>query len=530
MILQASPLEEEAKKEEFTREEVPAGESGSSSAALVPSPAAAPSTNFTAAEPLVAVAARPKAEAEAEIGEETATSCPSSEEGEETPTTCASLAEGEDAAASGPVPLSPPPSSPPPPLSPPPAPSVPPSVAPAAFRDCVATAAEVREAVAYFDGDADGEESDGTDDAASGLARRPCAARIVSSLRHYEGFWSPAQCTEIENWIDDTVWRGNNGEFRGERTLDVTPCRSKYFFGCGYTYGRGMRGREELLPLGAVDPIPFWMWHLLVRPLEERGVVPPGWIDSVVMNDYRSGSSIVAHVDPPRLFARPILTASFFHPARLVFGASFDPARTKPPAYTQHLPRGSALAIEGYAANRVTHGIRPEDLLGPRRVSLVLRHVIREPPEVPFLRTPPPVETEVTSTMVSMLQGLWRDAPGEGTNVYYVQNYAVTVYASLEQPTAPAQRLLLTGRGPVAVAGPAAADVAAAAAAAAARTLALMPVAGGLACGGAVLDRHSAFPSVLRWRGEGGSFLVGCGVEILPPARSIGLTWIRMQR
>ena len=37
--------------------------------------------------------------------------------------------------------------------------------------------------------------------------------------------------------------------------------------------------------------------------------------------------------------------------------------------------RGSVLLLSGYAADAVTHGIRPEDLLSPRRVSLVLRRV-----------------------------------------------------------------------------------------------------------------------------------------------------------
>merc|ERR1712079_785975 len=103
--------------------------------------------------------------------------------------------------------------------------------------------------------------------------------------------------------------------------------------------------------------------------------IPHGWIDSVVMNDHRTGGSIVAHVDPP-LFARPIFLASFHYPAKLVFGASFDPMRSVKPCYSQLLCRGSVLMLDRYAANNVTHGIRPEDLLGPRRVSITMRHVI----------------------------------------------------------------------------------------------------------------------------------------------------------
>jgi len=225
-------------------------------------------------------------------------------------------------------------------------------------------------------------DDDSSDDPALGLAARPSEWRIKNSLTHFEAFWTRGECELIERWIDETVLYADMGNFYGERTIDTTTTRSKYFFGCGYTYGRGMRGREELLPEGAVDPIPAWMVYHIIRPLEERGVVPPGWIDSIVMNDYRSRSSIVGHVDPPQLFARPIMTATFFGPARLVFGASFDPGRRTPPVHSEILRRGSVLMLDGYAANRVTHGIRPEDIFGPRRVSIVLRHVVAHNEEV----------------------------------------------------------------------------------------------------------------------------------------------------
>ncbi|CAK0878821.1 unnamed protein product, partial [Prorocentrum cordatum] len=159
---------------------------------------------------------------------------------------------------------------------------------------------------------------------------------------------------------------------------------------------------------------PEWgcrMYWLLVKPLEDAGVVQPGWVDSVVMNDYRAGSSIVAHVDPPRLFARPIVTVSFFQPARLVFGASFDPQRTTPPAHVQELSRGSVLLLDGYAANCVTHGIRPEDLHGNRRVSLILRHVIPGAPGYPAPQ-PAPFLCDHPMRLIGQVQGCWRDPPG----------------------------------------------------------------------------------------------------------------------
>lgn len=267
------------------------------------------------------------------------------------------------------------------------------------------------------------------------LDPNPDPSKIAESLSYFEGFYGEAACDQIEAWIEDTAAKGANGELEGEHTVDVTPFRSKYFFGHGYTYGRGMRGKNELLPPGSVADVPQWMYWFLVKPLEDAGIVPPCWVDSVVMNDYRAGSSIVAHVDPPRLFARPIVTVSFFQPARLVFGASFDPQRTTPPAYVQELSRGSVLLLDGYAANSVTHGIRPEDLQGTRRVSLVLRHVIPGAPGYPAL-PPQPFLCDYPMRLIGQVQGCWRDPPGGRHSVgryYFVQGLLVSVLQSAKQ-------------------------------------------------------------------------------------------------
>jgi len=293
--------------------------------------------------------------------------------------------------------------------------------------------------VAHLD---DGSDEESSDDPVHGLAKRPCVDRIKASLAEYENFWTPLECDEIEQWIDATVRQADYGLFYGERTVDRTAKRGKYFFGHGYTYGRGMRGQEELLPTGAVDPIPDWMWQLLVKPLEARGVVPRGWIDSAVMNDYREGSSIVGHVDPPRLFSRPILTASFFCPARLVFGASFGPERLTAPVHMQPLRRGTILSLDGYAANRVTHGIRPEDLLGPRRVSIVLRHVIKEQEDVPRSLQRSSDESWI---LLWTVQGTWCDSPGPDCcgRLYIVRDWVVTIYFA-SAPMVPAVVLHLS--------------------------------------------------------------------------------------
>jgi len=268
------------------------------------------------------------------------------------------------------------------------------------------------------------------------LARTPNAELVRDSLTYLPGFYGPNECTQIEACIEDTVWRGGMGLFSGTSTVDSTPFRTKYFFGNGYTYGRGLRGKEELLPLGAVDAVPSWLYSLVIAPLEARGVIPYGWVDSVVMNDYHVGSSIVAHVDPVRLFARPIVTVSFFCPARLVFGASFDPERRTPPVYAQLLARGSVLLLDGYAANNVTHGIRPEDLLGTRRVSMILRRVLTEGqlPET-TLRSSLcqasfryPMLLASSWAVVAQIQGMWCDP--SRSRFYFVQGLLVTVLIS----------------------------------------------------------------------------------------------------
>jgi len=323
------------------------------------------------------------------------------------------------------------------------------------------------------------------ENAANGeLATNPCPMKICESLTYSPGFWNPQQCAQIEAWIDDTCWRGAAGLLPGANTVDTTPCRTKYFFGNGYTYGRGLRGREALLPLGSVCPIPDWLQHLVIAPLESRGMIPPGWVDSVVMNDYRTGSSIVAHVDPPRLFARPILTASFFEPARLVFGASFDPERKTPPAYAQFLTRGSVLMMDGYSANKVTHGIRPEDMMGDRRVSMILRHLIVAPPESLTLYYPD--ASACANWLVSQIQGLWRDAvapsTGSRSRFYLVRGLLVTILMS-SQPASSAYK-----------------DPRAAKFAVEAGIWQLLPVGEGLVCNGGFLDEPHFSPRALEWQ------------------------------
>mmetsp|Transcript_8955 Transcript_8955/g.20833 ORF Transcript_8955/g.20833 Transcript_8955/m.20833 type:complete len:371 (+) Transcript_8955:49-1161(+) len=336
------------------------------------------------------------------------------------------------------------------------------------------------------------------------LDPQPSAERITESLTHLPDFFEAKACNAIESCIDEMAALAAAGGLCGPKTVDRTPLRTKYFFGKGYTYGQGRRGSEELLPEGEVDPIPEWMRDLLVKPLEEAGILERGWVDSVVMNDYRSGSSIVAHVDPPSLFERPVVTVSFFCKAYLVFGASFDPCRRKQPVHRELLERGSVLMLRGYAADAVTHGIRPEDLLGERRVSLVLRHVsgkAAQPtkPAAPLAPLVPQalvlaMQAASWGTLIAQVQGFWISA----RTTYAIRGWTVTA------PEGPS-------RG--------------------ASVWPLVPTPYGLCCQDLVLDAPAVFSSVgrrLTWRVLG-NVPAHCMMPGKRPKNGSPWTWLRLE-
>lgn len=120
----------------------------------------------------------------------------------------------------------------------------------------------------------------------------------------------------------------------------------RYFFGEGYTYGSQMpnkgMGMERVYAPSAVDDIPNWVHYLVVRRLTAAGIVPEGFVNSVVINDYQPGGCIVSHIDPPHIFDRPIVSVSLFSDSALCFGCKFDfkPIRCSSPVFRLGLPRG----------------------------------------------------------------------------------------------------------------------------------------------------------------------------------------------
>ena len=155
-----------------------------------------------------------------------------------------------------------------------------------------------------------------------------------------------ATCEEIERRIDeDVVKPADKGAFK-EHTVDRAPLRNKYFFGEGYTYGSQLEkrgpGMERLYAKGEVDEIPDWVMNLVVKPLEDSGLIEKGFVNSAVINDYQPGGCIVSHIDPPHIFDRPIASVSFFSDSALSFGCkfSFKPIRVSKPVLCLPISRG----------------------------------------------------------------------------------------------------------------------------------------------------------------------------------------------
>lgn len=188
------------------------------------------------------------------------------------------------------------------------------------------------------------------DDESEYEERRDAEARKVKSGIKQASIFTPEECAHIEAKIDEVVAKGDKGLYR-EHTVDRAPLRNKYFFGEGYTYGSQLEkrgpGQERLYSKGEVDDIPDWVHELVIDRLVAHGVIPEGFVNSAVINDYQPGGCIVSHVDPIHIFERPIVSVSFFSDSALCFGCKFNfkPIRVTEPVL--HLPvrRGSVTIL-----------------------------------------------------------------------------------------------------------------------------------------------------------------------------------------
>ncbi|OCT64457.1 RNA demethylase ALKBH5 [Xenopus laevis] len=211
------------------------------------------------------------------------------------------------------------------------------------------------------------------------------ARKVRRGIRQMRLF-SPDECATIESKIDEVVSRADKGLYQ-EHTVDRAPLRNKYFFGEGYTYGAQLQrrgpGQERLYPKGEVDEIPGWVHELVIRRLVERRIIPEGFVNSAVINDYQPGGCIVSHVDPIHIFERPIVSVSFFSDSALCFGCKFQfkPIRVSEPVFFLPVRRGSVTVLSGYAADEITHCIRPQDIK-ERRAVVILRKTRTEAPRL----------------------------------------------------------------------------------------------------------------------------------------------------
>ncbi|KAM5216299.1 RNA demethylase ALKBH5 isoform 1-T1 [Hipposideros larvatus] len=214
------------------------------------------------------------------------------------------------------------------------------------------------------------------------LQKEEEARKVKSGIRQMRLF-SQDECAKIEARIDEVVSRAEKGLYN-EHTVDRAPLRNKYFFGEGYTYGAQLQkrgpGQERLYPPGDVDEIPEWVHQLVIQKLVEHRVIPEGFVNSAVINDYQPGGCIVSHVDPIHIFERPIVSVSFFSDSALCFGCKFQfkPIRVSEPVLSLPVRRGSVTVLSGYAADEITHCIRPQDIK-ERRAVIILRNTGQNP-------------------------------------------------------------------------------------------------------------------------------------------------------
>ena len=76
-------------------------------------------------------------------------------------------------------------------------------------------------------------------------------------------------------------------------------------------------GNERLFPPGEVDPIPKWIYELVVRPIVRAGIISDEeYINSVVINDYEPKGEERARARVHRIFTMHICykcrTTAFF--------------------------------------------------------------------------------------------------------------------------------------------------------------------------------------------------------------------------
>uniref|UniRef100_A0A915JG07 Uncharacterized protein n=1 Tax=Romanomermis culicivorax TaxID=13658 RepID=A0A915JG07_ROMCU len=214
--------------------------------------------------------------------------------------------------------------------------------------------------------------------------------------------FSRDECSEIEQCIDDVVLLGEEGFYR-TKTVDRAPLRVKYFFGEGYTYGSQMDkkgpGAEKLYAKGVVDPIPEWIFRLIVKPMVKARILPSeDWIVSS-SSLYACRKSTFILNSSSRVLKRMLARVAFavcsrkeamklLHSDWLLSGysprAGLLERSINTPLELTCFQSIRILCFEmGYAADGITHCVRPEDVTS-RRAVIILRRTRRDAPRLPL--------------------------------------------------------------------------------------------------------------------------------------------------
>jgi len=95
---------------------------------------------------------------------------------------------------------------------------------------------------------------------------------------------------DIEDSFDQMTQRATKGKLRVDTVnVEKRERRVNYQFGRGYKLGRHSDEVARLKNDIDVSPIPDWIKSKVIDKMVKAKLVPPDWIDSIEINDYRKG-------------------------------------------------------------------------------------------------------------------------------------------------------------------------------------------------------------------------------------------------
>lgn len=195
----------------------------------------------------------------------------------------------------------------------------------------------------------------------------------------YSGVFTAKELDDIEHLIDKELLEAPKGRFLPEtfqcNRRGKKPIRTKIFFGSRYLWGNGKATlRDPTAGIRAdVDPVPDWLCELVEKRLIAVGLIARDWLNSFAINVYHDGSlGLAPHMDDTSRFEQPIFSLRLYSSSRLTFGAQAQGMTN--PLFFIPMPRGCITVMEdgGYAANKLTHCVRPSDMSG-KSASIVMR-------------------------------------------------------------------------------------------------------------------------------------------------------------